>query len=493
MKPYEYYYLAKRNLLSDTKNRQRIQGNLQKNSRIHVSAACGKAMASVTCMLADLGYSVTASDESFHPPMSDVLQARHITCSKPDSKNIENIDLIVVGNMLPSSAVEVVAARHAHIPMMSGSEVLREILAREKRSLVVAGTHGKTTTSSLLTHVFLKSGKNPAYMIGGSFQNTGESYSIGIKKSSHVIFEGDEYDCAFFDKAPKFLRYNASSAIITSIEYDHVDLYPTFEDYTQAFQFLVDDVSNDGFLVLHDSVLQHIDISNCTAKIVIYGKNIFKDVSYEISSVSSSGTSFSIVFRGQKYSDIFIPLFGEYNIANATSVFILAFLEGVKVSDIISTFSTYPGVHERQEIIGEKNGVIVVRDFAHHPTAVRVTLEGIRSHYPGRRIVCVFEPRSVTSRRKAFETEYPKALEDADISIVVSPPFKYNDDKNDFMDVSVVQNILELSGKLSHVARDADDALKILSQHVIKNDIVVFMSNGDFNSIPKKFLESYFF
>ncbi len=489
-KNYEYYYFAKRNMLPDAKNRTRIVGTLKKNSRVHVSAACGKAMASVTCMLANLGYIVTASDDACHPPMSDVLTAHNISCQKPSVENLEHIDVVVVGNTLPSSALEVVIAQEKGIPMMSGSEVLREILTHSRRSLVVAGTHGKTTTSSLLAHVFLKSGNNPAYMIGGSFQDTGKSYAIGSTVTSHVIFEGDEYDCAFFDKAPKFLRYNATSVIITSIEHDHIDLYPTFEDYKQAFQFLVDDIPENGFLILHNSVLQNIDISHCLGKIITYGHPNDADVSYTIDSVDHSGTTFSITYKsGEIYKQVFIPMFGEYNIANATAVFILARCEGLSPQEIIKSFATYPGVHERQEVIGEKNEITVIRDFAHHPTAVQVTLEGMRMHYPNRRLVCVFEPRSITSRKKSFETKYSEALHLADVSIVVTPPFREGDNKNDFIDVSVITKTLQSFGKIAYAAKDPNEALHLLSKYTQKQDVVVFMSNGDFGGIPEMFLK----
>ncbi len=482
-KPHEYYYLAKRNLLPDATNRSRIVGKLEKNCRVHVSAACGKAMASVTCMLADLGYTVTASDVAFHPPMSDVLMTHNIPCLAPSAENLKNIDVVVIGNTLPSSAKEVVAARNMQLPMLSGSEVLREILTHGKRSLVVAGTHGKTTTSSLLAHVFLKNNTHPAYMIGGSFQDTGDSYSIGGKNATHVIFEGDEYDCAFFDKAPKFLRYNATSVIITSIEHDHVDLYPTFEDYKQAFQFLVDDIPESGFLVLHDSVLQSVSLESCPCS----GE---ADVRYAVDSTNSLGTTFSIRYKsGEVYKNIFVPLFGEYNIANATAVFALALAEGLHSQEVISALATYPGVHERQEVIGEKKDILVIRDFAHHPTAVQVTLDGIRTHYPDRRLVCVFEPRSITSRKKIFESVYPQSLSHASISIVIAPPFKEGDTAEDFMDVSKIAEQLTYSGKNAYVASSPTDALEILLQHTQPHDVLVFMSNGDFENLPKRFLD----
>jgi UDP-N-acetylmuramate: L-alanyl-gamma-D-glutamyl-meso-diaminopimelate ligase len=271
MNSHEYYYLAKKNVLPDADFRTRITGHIKKGSRIHVSYICGKAMASIACMLKDLGYKVTGSDDHFYPPMSTVLESHGIKKLEPNEKNLKNVDLIVVGNTSPYNAIEAEVARRKKIPMISGSEAVAQIFSK-KRSLVIAGTHGKTTTSALLTHVFIKSGYSPAYMIGGVFQNSKDSYSIGSKKSKYVIYEGDEYNSAFFDRGPKFLRYNPSSIILTSIEHDHFDLYPSFEDYKQAFQFLVDEVPKGGFLVLHDSVLKYIDTKKTMGKVISCNK-----------------------------------------------------------------------------------------------------------------------------------------------------------------------------------------------------------------------------
>ena len=490
MKSYEDYYIKKRNSLSDEKFRFRVVGALKKDLAIHISAVCGKAMASIACMLKEVGYVVTGSDLSFHPPMSDVLTFHDIKCLKPSIENLKNIGLFIPGNMLPSSDMEVAFAREKNISMMSGAEVLGELLTKNKRSLVVAGTHGKTTSSSLLVHLFLTADRNPAYLIGGVFRDSEKSYSMGDNKSSHVIFEGDEYDCAYFDKAPKFLRYNPTSAIITSIEHDHIDLYKTFEDYKQAFQFLVEDIPREGYMLIHQSTLSSLDISKCEGNVFVYGPSA-KDIQYKIQETNSSGTIFSVKIKEKLYNDIFIPLFGEYNVSNATAVFALAFLEGLDLESIYIGLKTYPGTHERQEVLGIKNGnITIVRDFAHHPTAVGVTLEGLRLQYPNHRLICVFEPRSITSRRKIFEKEYPKVLSLADVSIVSTPPFRPGDNTENFMDISVVQKELQSMKKEIYLADNSENVLSILAENIKENDIIVFMSNGDFGNIANLFLKS---
>jgi UDP-N-acetylmuramate: L-alanyl-gamma-D-glutamyl-meso-diaminopimelate ligase len=489
MKSYENYYLAKRNLLPDAALRTRNKGVLKKGDRVHISAVCGKAMASIACMLTEAGYQVTGSDPSFHPPMSDVLKAHHVDCRPPSIENLRGIDLFVPGNMLPASDEEVTYARENGIPMMSGAEISEVLLVPGKRSLVVAGTHGKTTTSSLLAHTFIHAERDPAYLIGGVFQHSGHSYSKGSKVSTHAIFEGDEYDCAYFDKAPKFLRYAPTSAIITSIEHDHIDLYPTFEDYKQAFQFLVEDIPKGGHLIIHQSAIQHVDISRCVGDVTLYGASSSSDVSYTVESVDETGTFFSIHTVKAIYKNIHIALFGEYNVANAVAVFVLAMKEGIEEQYIRSAFQTYPGVKERQEVLGTKEHTItVIRDFAHHPTAVTVTLQGLRDHYGDRRLVCVFEPRSITSRRKVFEHVYPEVLSHADVSIIVAPPFRPGDNTSNFMDVAAIKLTTENLGTSMNVADNPAHALTLLQSLVHTDDVVVFMSNGDFGNIPELFL-----
>lgn len=490
MKSHDYYYLAKKNVLPDADFRTRTIGTIKKGSRVHVSYVCGKAMASIACMLKDLGYKVTGSDDHFYPPMSTVLESHGIKQLEPNEKNLENVDLIVVGNTSPYNAVEAEVARRKNIPMISGSEAVAQIFSK-KRSLVVAGTHGKTTTSALLTHAFIRSGYSPAYMIGGVFQNSKDSYSIGSKKTKFVIYEGDEYNSAFFDRGPKFLRYNPSSIILTSIEHDHFDLYPSFEDYKQAFQFLVDEVPKGGFLVLHDSVFKYLNVKNIKGKVFKYGKDSKSDFSFIITKVDSSGTTFDV--KSKKFGiikNIFVPMFGEYNIENTLSVIALALLEGVSKLKIISAISDFSGTKQRQEIIGhKKNGVVVIRDYAHHPTAVLLTIDGLRLHYPDKRLVVVFEPRSNSSRRKIFESCYTKALEKADVSIVVAPPFMADkDSRADFMDVSVIKKELESKGKKSFAPKNCTEALDVSKKIQENNDIFIFMSSGDFEGIPEKFL-----
>lgn len=487
MEPHDYYYLAKRNLLPDAEKRIRVKGVIKKNSRIHVSAVCGKAMASVACMLKDLGYTVTGSDTAFHPPMGDVLRKHNIKCTEYSVKNIKNIDVLVVGNALAHDSLEVSEARRKGIPMLSGPEVLGQVF-KDRKSLVVAGTHGKTTTSGLLTHVFDYAQKNPGYMIGGVFQNSKDSYSIGSVKSKYVIYEGDEYNSAFFDRGPKFLHYNPTSVILTSIEYDHVDLYPSFEDYKQAFQFLVEILPKKGNVVVHESVLPFLDLKKCKAKVVVYGSSSKADVKYKVKQTTSSGTVFSVTSKIiGNHQSVTIPLFGEYNVANATAVFVLALLEKLKIEKVIGALGCFIGTKERQELLGvRKDNVTVIRDYAHHPTAVRLTLEGLQKGYAKRRFVVVFEPRSASSKRKVFELPYAESLGSADLIYIIDP---ISSPTPDSIDVNNVVKVLNSKNIKAHVASSCDDALRFLKNEVREGDVVVFMSSGDMSSIPKRLLE----
>jgi UDP-N-acetylmuramate: L-alanyl-gamma-D-glutamyl-meso-diaminopimelate ligase len=488
MEPHDYYYLAKRNLLPDAEKRIRVKGVIKKNSRIHVSAVCGKAMASVACMLKDLGYTVTGSDAAFHPPMGDVLREHNIKCTEYSVKNIKNIDVLVVGNALAHDSLEVEEARKKNIPMLSGPEVLGQVF-KDRRSLVVAGTHGKTTTSGLLTHVFDYAQKNPGYMIGGVFQNSKDSYSIGSKNSKFVIYEGDEYNSAFFDRGPKFLHYNPTSVILTSIEYDHVDLYPSFEDYKQAFQFLVEALPKKGNLVIHESVLPLLDLSKCKARVVVYGTSKKADVVYTVKQTHSSGTKFSIKSKVVgDHPSLTIPLLGDYNVANATAVYTLALLEKLNVSTIKDALTCFSGTKERQELIGvKKENITIIRDYAHHPTAVKLTLDGLKKGYKNSRFIVVFEPRSASSKRKVFELDYAESLGHADMVYIIDP---VTSPTFDSIDVSNIVRILNSKNKKAFVSISSDEALASLKKQVKKDDVVVFMSSGDMAAIPNRFLQS---
>lgn len=488
MKPHDYYYLAKTNILPGAELRKRNSGKIEPGMKVHVSASCGKAMASVAVMLKEFGCIVTGSDAKFSPPMSDVLDSHEIPKLSPSLKNLEGIDILVVGNTQTYDALEVSGAREKNIPMLSGSEVLGQIFSG-KRSFVVAGTHGKTTTSALLTHTFLRAERNPAYMIGGVFQDSGESSSMGSKNTNFVIYEGDEYNCAFFDQAPKFLRYEPTSAIITSIEHDHVDLYPTLEDYKQAFQFLVESLPKDGFLVVHESATAILDTGTCPAKVITYGASPSADVSYQIDNTDSEGTNFLIKMPDREIS-VKIPMFGNYNVENALAVFTLSISENLPEEKILNALKDYPGTKERQELVGEKkNGIVIIRDYAHHPTAVALTLEGVRLHYPRKRVIAVFEPRSASSKRKVFEERYGDSLSLADATIIVNPEIQGNP-TDDQINIPHIKKIIESRGKGAYEAVNNDEVLEILPKEAKAGDVIIFMSSGDMNGVPNKFLFS---
>lgn len=489
MKSWEYYYLAKRNYLSDAEQRLRIKGDLKPGYRVHISAVCGKAMASVACLLKEYGCEVTGSDEKFSPPMGDVLANHGIKCIAPSIDNLDNIDVLIVGNTLSPSALEVEEARKRKIPMLSGAEVMGEMF-KGKRALIVAGTHGKTTTSGLLTHVFSEAKREPAFMIGGAFQKTNESYSMGGRETNFVIYEGDEYNAACFDRGPKFLHYNPTSAIITSIEQDHVDLYTSLEDYKQAFQFLAEELPENGHLVIHESTLPYLDLQPVKARVVVYGASGKANAQYKIDKTNEEATFFSFASEdlGQ-IADISIPLFGEYNVANATAVITLSLLEGLSEGDVKSGLASFIGTRERQELLGvRKDGVILIRDYAHHPTAVTVTLAGIRSRYPDRRLVSIFEPLSASSRRRVFEDRYGEAFTGSDVSIIIEAPIKPGENKETLLNAENVKKIIESLGKEAHVVSTALESFQVLSSLFKPNDVVIFMSSGDLSGTPAKFL-----
>ncbi|MEX2013466.1 MAG: Mur ligase family protein, partial [Parcubacteria group bacterium] len=280
-----------------------------------------------------------------------------------------------------------------------------------------------------------------------------------------------------------------TSVILTSLEHDHIDLYPTFEDYKQAFQFLIDELPPNGFLVVHQSVLPHLDTSKCLAKVFVYGNSHSSDIYYEIQGNDSEGTTFSFRVKGhEEVNKARIPMFGVYNVENAVAVSALSLLENISPSDVLKSLASFPGTRERQELLRVKDGnIAVIRDYAHHPTAVTLTLEGLRLRYPGRRIIAIFEPRSASSTRKDFEVRYGEALNQADISIIIKPTLKEKDDKSNSIDISNVKHILEAAGRIAHEAQNFQEALETVSTIVNQNDVTVFMSSGDMEGIPEKF------
>ncbi len=457
---------------------------------VHITGVCGTATASLAKLFQDQGITVTGSDQACYPPMCDVLDDMKITVLPFDAKNVNGTDLVIIGNMCPPNNVEAAYCRENNIPHMSMSEAIREFCIRDKQSIVVTGTHGKTTTTGIAIHTFTELHTNPSYLVGGVQQSTGESahYTDG----DLFIIEGDEYDTAYFDKSPKFLHYRPHFVIITSLELDHIDIYKNLEDYTNSFRFLIETTNTDGVLVMCVDdpgvrALYH-EYQN-DSRIITYG--ISGDAMVQMKNIvtTTTGESAEIIWQGESQGVLEIPMFGAYNLSNAVAVYCIARNNGFTHEQIANAMKNFKGMKRRQEIFGEKNGITVIDDFAHHPTAVEKTLRGLRERFGDRRLIALFEPRSNSSRSKLFEQEYMQSFDAADMIVFSTPKPKDGYNPDEFMDIDLVINSLQKSGKDAHGVYNADEAVELLAPLLQRGDVVAVMSNGSFDGVHQKLLD----
>lgn len=462
--------------------------NLQKNAHIHLMGICGTAMASLAGMLKDLGYKVTGSDQNVYPPMSTQLESQGIEIMQGYKR--ENLqsrpDLVIVGNVMSKKYEEVQALLETDIPYTSMAKALGEFIIADKNSVVVSGTHGKTTTTSMLAWILECSGKDPGYMIGGIPNNFERSYKI--TDSDYFVIEGDEYDTAFFDKVPKFIHYKPKFSILSSIEFDHADIYRDLDHVKEAFTMLLDKMDPNGVLVFNgdDKNIDSILNDSYTFKKVSVG---FKNGDFKVSNVKydSDAMKFDLVSNDNCYS-ISIDMFGDYNILNASNAFVLALQIGIDSDQIISALKTFKGAKRRQEIIGRPKGITVVEDFAHHPTAVGLTIAGVKQRFQEGKTIAVFEPRSATSRRKVFQQAYIDALSKAD-EVWVAVAFNQTSiaDNDKFSSEELV-NTLREKGINANYFENKAQCIKGIKSSSKSGDVVVIMSNGGFDGIYKDLL-----
>jgi UDP-N-acetylmuramate: L-alanyl-gamma-D-glutamyl-meso-diaminopimelate ligase len=388
---------------------------------IHLIGICGTAMASLAGMLVERGFRVTGSDAAAYPPMSDFLRSLGIPISQPFSAlNLEPTpDLVVVGNAISRGNVELEHILDQRISFCSLPQLLHDEFLRGKEVLVVAGTHGKTTTTSMLAWIFEHAEKHPSFLIGGIAENFGRSFQLGDGK--YFILEGDEYDTAFFDKGPKFLHYFPDAVILTSVEFDHADIYKDLDAVETAFKRLVNLVPQRGRIVAFDS---GESVERCVARafcpVERYGTTTkaawqIADLKFE-----TERTTWTVLRNGAVWAKLEFPLAGEYNVWNATAAAALAANYGLAGDVIAGALKRFKSVKRRLEVKAEINGITVIDDFAHHPTAIAATLEALRARYCGRRLWAILEPRSNTLRRNVFQDDLAKSLSIADEIIIAN-------------------------------------------------------------------------
>ena len=460
----------------------------------HLIGICGTAMASLAGMLQARGALVTGSDENVYPPMSTMLaslgievkQGYHAAHLHPQP------DCVVIGNAIPRGNREVEETLNQKLLYRSQAEVVKEEFIRGRRSLVIAGTHGKTTTTGIAAWVMDQGGLNPSFLIGGIAQNFGVSFRV--TNSDYFLIEGDEYDTAYFDKGPKFMHYLPELAVVNNIEFDHADIYPDLAAVRLAFRRLMNLVPANGRLIVG------WDNNNVREVVASFNERLFTqletfgmspDAKWQVADADYSGefSTFKVVREGVEWGQFKTPLIGDFNLLNCLAVIIAADAWGIGSESIAKALASFKNVRRRAEVRGEAGGVTVIDDFAHHPTAVRETLNALRNKYQQRRLVAIFEPRSWSSRLAVFQREYAQAFAAADY-VVIAKVFDSQKvaEKGRMLDTDELIKEIAQTNKPALALAGADEIVGHLLPQLRQGDVVAIMSNGGFGGIHEKLL-----
>ena len=461
---------------------------------IHVIGIGGSAMAPLAGMLRERGFRVTGSDSGVYPPASTLLEKLGISFFNTfDVLHLQPLpDLVVVGNVIARGNPELEEVLDRKIPYHSMPEILEEEFLPGHHSIVISGTHGKTTTTAMAAWIFQTAGKKPNFLVGGVAENFGKSYGLG--GGQDFILEGDEYETAFWDRAPKFFHYHPDDLIITSLEYDHADIYPDFAAYELAFRRLVNLVPRSGRVVIwgdtEDSgpALRRV-AEKAFCPVETYGFGAANDWIANNVSVEGEVTSFRVAHRGKPAAEFKLAVTGRHNVLNALAAMAVAQGRGISSEAIAKALATFQSVKRRMEVKGEVNGVLIVDDFAHHPTAVRATIEAARGRWPGRRVWAILEPRSNSMRRKVFEESLPKALAQAD-RVILGGVFRaqqLGDESR--LDLDSVAEGVRRIGKNAYVFPNVERIADYLAGEVKEGDLLLVMSNGNFDGLCEKLLK----
>jgi UDP-N-acetylmuramate: L-alanyl-gamma-D-glutamyl-meso-diaminopimelate ligase len=441
-------------------------------------------MGAVAAALRELGFVVTGSDDNVYPPMSTFLAAKGIEISRGYSpENIpSDIDLVVVGNALCRGNPELEAVLNRRLLYRSLPETLRDFFLQGKTNIVVSGTHGKTTTAALVTWLFREAGCDPSFLIGGIARDLGQG--AAFCDSNYFILEGDEYDTAFFDKRSKFLHYLPETVIINNIEFDHADIFASLDEIKLSFRRLVNIVSGAGHIFIN------ADDPNCAEVVTdsltrIFTVGFSEKATHQITDVRHSGAGSEFALAGHRFR---LSLIGEFNVRNAAMAVAVGLAYGLQVETIQHALASFAGVARRQELRGEANGIKVIDDFGHHPTAIRETLFALRYRYPGRKIWAIFEPRSNTTRRAIFQSALPEALRLADGVIVAGVARLDQLPAGDRLDPKRVVQSIQACGIPAFYEPDVNDILHRVKPLARPGDVIVVFSNGGFEGIHQRLL-----
>jgi UDP-N-acetylmuramate: L-alanyl-gamma-D-glutamyl-meso-diaminopimelate ligase len=464
---------------------------IKDGDRIYFLAICGTAMAALAVMLKQKGFYVYGSDQGIYPPMSTFLQEHQVPCfSGYDVKHLDPLpDVVVVGNAISRGNCEIEEILARHIPYVSLPFALRELFIRGRRSIVVAGTHGKTTTTSLLAWIFEKAGRNPGFLIGGIPNNFGRGFQVG--GSQEFIVEGDEYDSAFFEKTSKFLHYMPDIGIINHIEFDHADIFNSLDEIKTAFKRFVNLIPGNGLLVAcadFDTVVEVASKALCPVQ--TFGLKNRADWTAEIKSRNTQNSEIDVYFKGKRKGVLSVPLLGEHNIRNVLAATAVSNYVGIDFETIQSALESFKGVLRRLELVGREKGVAVYDDFGHHPTAIKGTLAAFRYQNPNHKIWALFEPRTATTRRNIFQNELAGAFDCADAVLLAPIDRPEKVPEGQLLNLDKLSDHLTGKGKLAKKFDSIDEMVTFLTPLLKGGDVVIAFSNGPFGHIHHKLLDS---
>lgn len=465
--------------------------DLRQVRHIHCIAIAGVGMATLAAMLKARGYRVTGSDQEIYPPMSDFLAQADIPVIQGyQGENLSPApDLVVVGNAVSRTNPEVAALLTTNIPYISFPQAVGAFFLADKRPLVVAGTHGKTTSTALLAWVLAQAGRSPGLLVGGISRNFGQGYCLGSGRD--FVIEGDEYDSAFFDKGPKFLHYRPQAVLLNAIEFDHADIYQDLDHIKATFRRLLELLPSGAPIVACNDFPEVLHVAQSIGKpFVTFGLN--EQADWQAHDIQDDGRQlvFTITHGQHAWGHFTCPLMGRMNVRNALGVSALASMIGLSAHEVAPGMASFLGVERRQELVGEAKGIAIIDDFAHHPTAVTVAIEAVQLRYPGRRVWAVFEPRSNTCRRKIFQKPLTEALGRAG-RILLGPVFTKPQDPLAAADLFAPAELvadLQARGKYAHAGHSVQGICTHLTEECRAGDVVLVMSNGAFGGLPRKLL-----
>ncbi|TNE85940.1 MAG: UDP-N-acetylmuramate:L-alanyl-gamma-D-glutamyl-meso-diaminopimelate ligase [Deltaproteobacteria bacterium] len=457
---------------------------------IHIIGIAGTAMGALAGMLKDAGYEVTGSDTGCYPPMSDYLEGLGIDVMIGfNASNLDHDpDLVVVGNVVRAVYEEAQALIERDLPYCSLPQILGHRYLDQAHSVVVSGTHGKTTTTSITAWLLEAGGLEPGFLIGGVAKNFDRTARAGA--GTHFVIEGDEYDTAFFDKRPKFLHYRPNTCILTSVEFDHADIYRDLDHVKESFRALMDILPEDGLLIVRGDDPGAMDVARgAQCEVWTYGPGFAWDGRIDSVDTDRGVMTFTVTRNGEAIGTFESSLVGEHNLYNQVAACAAAFRQGLDAEALAKGFASFQGIRRRQELRGTPGDIAVIDDFAHHPTAVELTLQALRQRFGERRLWAVWEPRSATSRRRVFQDAYASAFGEADLVIIGAPYDQSRIAEDERFSSDELVQALTQRGLDAMTLEDADQIAATLIDRAQPHDVIAVLSNGAFGGLHSKLLE----